>query len=122
MTTISIVLAIILGAAWRRMFGSDRPDWAFPGYRGLQALGGLLVLFALCLWTGTAWPLSALKAGLAIGFLTAYGQSIPHVWAAWDWLDGRMRLPRLWGTEGGAWTAYSEATAGACVWLIAVLV
>lgn len=117
----TIALAILAGAIFRRWWGDARPSWAFPGFRGLQALGGLLALFALCLWAGTAWPLAALKAGLAIGFLTAVAQSIPHVWQAFDWLDGRLPrgLPKL-GRWFTGWTTYSEATAGALVFAVAI--
>lgn len=119
-------LAFILGAAWRRWWGDVAASW-WPwkrangtniGYRGFQACAGLLILFGLLVSNGSPLLYASIKAGLAIGFLTAMAQSIPHVWAAWDWLDSKIALPKQWPFDGH--TTYAEATAGAIVFGIAV--
>lgn len=115
-----MTLAALLGAAWRRWWGDARPSWAFPGFRALQACIGLCALFCLCMWAGHSWWASAIRAALAIGFLTAVAQSIPHVWWAWEWvnlkvggLNSRYRL-----IDG--FTTWAEMTAGAIVFGLAV--
>jgi len=40
----SLVIAAVLGAAWRRWFGSERPSWAHTGYRATQIIAGMAVL------------------------------------------------------------------------------
>ena len=126
MSTLTIVLAIILGAAWRRMFGSDRPDWATPGYRGGQALIGFLVLMGLLIWYGASPAKAMTLSGLALGFMTSIAQAIPHVWAFWNWFYARVGLPRgvkFFSNPDGspAPTAYAEASCGAIVWCLAAV-
>ena len=120
MTTLTIVLAVLGGAIWRRNWGDARPAWAFPGFRAAQAVTGFVTLVAVCLLAGHPWWSAGIRAGLAIGFLTAMAQSIPHVWAAWDWLDSKLPkgLPKQWPLDGH--TAWAEVTAGAIVFGIAV--
>ena len=117
----TLALAIILGAVWRRWWGDERPSWAFPGFRATQAVAGFAVLLGICLLHGHFLTGSAIRAGLALAFLTFCAQSIPHVWAAFDWIDGWLPrgLPKL-GRWFTGWTTYAEATAGAIVWAIAV--
>jgi hypothetical protein len=116
-----LILAIVAGAVWRRWWGDERPSWAFPGFRALQAVVGFGALFGICIAKGIFLPDAAIRAGLALAFLTFCAQSIPHVWAAWDWIDGWLPrgLPKL-GRWFTGWTTFSEATAGAVVWAIGV--
>ncbi len=37
----TFIISILLGAAWRRWFGSARPEWAFVGYRAFQVGSGI---------------------------------------------------------------------------------
>ena len=126
----ALIAAVIAGAIFRRWWGDAAASW-WPwkrangtniGYRGFRAVTGFVTLGAVCLLAGHPWWSAAIRAGFAIGFLTAMAQSIPHVWAAWDWLDGKLPrgLPKL-----GRWftghTTYSEATCGGIVWAFAVL-
>ena len=119
-TTLTIILTVLAGAAWRRNWGDVRPSWAFPGFRAAQAVTGFTVLLAVCILAGHPWWSAAIRSGLALGFLTAMAQSIPHVWAAFDWIDGKLPkgLPKQWPFDG--WTTYAEATSGAIVFGIAV--
>ena len=124
--TLTLILTIGCGAAWRRTWGSDRPLWAMPGYRWGQAAIGFLVLMGLLIWAGAEPWKAALGSGLALGYMTVMGQSIPHIWWAWSWLNDRVRLPGLpffRNRDGtGAWTAYAEATCGAVIWSICLLI
>lgn len=111
------LIGAVLGALWRRWWGSERPSWAFSGYRATQAVVGLALLFLLGLWTGEAWWRAALDAGLAIGWLTLpikislFGHT-----QFWEWLDSKVTLPDWW--ESG-YTTYAEASGGALVFLLA---
>jgi len=113
-----IALAAVLGGLWRRWWGDERPSYAFPGFRALQASLGVLALAGCCYLAGASWWLAAAKAGLAIGFLTTMAESVPHIWRAWEAVDYRFGTPR-WGRMLTGYTAYAEATCGAAVWAIA---
>lgn len=76
-----LVIAAILGAAWRRWWGSARPQFAKnpdgsdrPGYRAFQAIAGVIVLAILCAeliggpFKNTIYALAL--SGAAIGFMT----------------------------------------------------
>lgn len=118
MTTI---LALLLGAAWRRWFGAERPSWAFPGFRAMQIVAGILTLGILCYLAGGSFWRAPLIALLATGWLIERAQSIPVVWEGWFRLDALLgpRFPAITPAFTG-WTTYAEATAGALVWAIAV--
>lgn len=113
-------LAIIIGAVFRRWWGDARPSWAFPGYRATQAIIGLAVLFGIC-WIGHSWRDAAIRSALAIGFITAIAQSIPHVWSFWDWVDSKISLRSRYRLLDG-FTTYAELTNGAIVFGLAVVI
>lgn len=114
-----VLSAAIIGAAYRRWWGTKRPSWAFPGYRGLQAAAGLAALFWLCVFAGNVWWLAALKSALTIGFLAQRAQSLPIIWDAWkslsEWLGRRGSHWLVFH-----WTEFAEAMAGAIVWTLVV--
>lgn len=51
-----VLAAALIGAAWRRWFGSARPSWAWPGSRATHIAAGFAVL-ALLLAACAADPL-----------------------------------------------------------------
>lgn len=115
--------AIVLGAAWRRWWGSERPAWAFPGYRAMQAGVGVLLLCVLGLLTKEPVWRAALDAGLAIGFLSLpIKVSLYPFTKFWLWVDTRWGTPRLLGSWLTGYTTYAELTGGAAVWFLATLV
>jgi hypothetical protein len=116
-----IALSALAGGAWRRWWGDERPAYAFRGFRALQASAGVLALGLFCYLAGAPIWLAAVKAGLAIGFLTTMAESIPHIWRAWEAADYRWGTPR-WGRMLTGYTAYAEATCGAVVWAIATMI
>lgn len=122
------LLALVLGAAWRRWYGSARPGWAFPGYRGLQVLAGFSVLGLLQIPTGDYLWRCALDSALAIGFMTLpirYSRR-PFEFIS-EWLVARglpttARLPHPWKTMLQGPAPISEALQGGLLWFVAVLV
>ena len=121
MTIFLIVILPLLGGAWRRWWGSERPSWAPGGYRAAQAIAGALILTGLLLLLGQPLWYAGIKAVLAIAFLAESAQSLPFVWHMWDDIDSRWQLPKL-----GRWftghTTYAEATCGALVFGLAALI
>ena len=65
----TILLAVILGAAWRRWLGSERPSWAHPGYRATQIIAGIIVLSVVQVVDGSWIFRAILDSSLAIGFM-----------------------------------------------------
>ena len=118
----TFTLAIILGAVWRRWWGDERPAWAFPGFRATQAVTGFVTLFGICLLAGHSWWSAAIRAGLALGFLTTMAESVPHIWRGWEWIDAKVIGLRSRFRLVNGFTTYSEMTAGAAVWSIAILI
>lgn len=119
---LSIVLAALAGAAWRRWWGAARPSWAFPGYRAMQAVVGCALLGPLCWWaTGAAVP-TALRVACAIALLASAARCVPAIWDATIWVDEKVGgIPRF-GTWFDGPVAYAEALAGAAIWATAVAV
>lgn len=115
----SITLSALLGAAWRRWWGDERPAWAPPGYRAAQAAIGFAMLAAICILAGHAWWGALLRSALALAFMAAMAESIPHIWRAWDWVDSRWSMRSRWRLFDG-YTTKAELTAGAVVWSGAV--
>lgn len=115
-----VLAAVVLGAVWRRWWGDARPSWAFGGYRALQAAIGVAALATLCLVAGHEWWSATIRAGVAIGFLAAMAESIPHVWRAWEWIDAEVIGLRSRHRLVDGYTTYAEAMAGGLVWAIAV--
>lgn len=121
MTLAAIALAIVCGSAWRRFWGSERPSWAFPGYRAVQASLGVLALVMLGRMAGDSWVISGARAAIVIGFLSTMAESVPHVWRAWEEVYIRWGVPNL-GPWLRDWTAWAELTAGALVFGLAMLI
>jgi hypothetical protein len=118
-----MLIAALLGSAWRRWFGSARPSWAYPGYRATQILAGLAALFGLGLWTGEEYWRAALDAALAIGFMTL-PISIsrqPFVWVMRKLnLPTTDHLPHPWKPMLQGPEPWAEAAQGMSLWLLAV--
>lgn len=107
-----IFLAIILGAAWRRWFGDERPSWAFPFYRGVQVIVGILAMWALNpTWVGLA------AAGISVGICTLPIQYFRPIWWMWQEIDARFGVPNL-GRLFYQYTNYAESTQGALVFAL----
>lgn len=69
--TLLAILILGSGAAWRRWFGSARPAWAFPGYRGGQVAAGIGFLALLgCAAVNQFTVIALISAAAAIGFMT----------------------------------------------------
>lgn len=66
---ISLISAVILGAAWRRWLGSERPSWAHPGYRATQIIAGITVLSVVQVVDGSGILRAIFDSALAIGFM-----------------------------------------------------
>lgn len=116
-----IVLAILLGAAWRRWFGSARPEWAFAGYRAMQVAVG----FGVCALVAGASLAALVCAGLAIGFCTL---PISISRAPFVWLAARLplpttaRLPDPWRPMLQGAEPWAEVFQGAAAFACAVLI
>lgn len=116
--------AAVLGAAWRRWFGSARPSWAFPGYRFMQIAAGFAVLFGLCQLSGDSGWFAAVKSGAVIGFMT---MPIRYSRRPFEWITERFPLPTT-GNLPHPWkpmlqgpAPWAEALQGMCLWPLAVL-
>lgn len=117
-------LAALVGAAWRRWFGSARPSWAWTGYRATQIAAGFIVLALIQVVRGDPFWRCALDSGLAIGFMTlpiAVSRQ-PFVWLARQLnLPTTANLPHpfkpwLQGPE-----PWAEAIQGMTLWTLATL-
>ena len=122
MTILATALAFLAGGLWRRWWGTERPSYAFPGYRAVQASLGVLALVLLGRMAGDSWGLAAVRAGGCVGFLSL-PIAISRAWAErpWLWIERRYGTPR-WPPWFDGWTTYAEATAGALVFGIAMLI
>ena len=118
----TLALAIILGAVWRRWWGDERPAWAFPGFRATQACIGYGALAALCIIAGHPSWSAAVRSALALAFLTTMAESIPHIWRGWEWIDAKVIGLRSRYRLVNGYTTYAEMTCGAAVWSIAILI
>lgn len=113
-----IALAAVLGALWRRWWGDERPSWAPPKYRAIQAVVGFAVLFAIG-WQILPWWEAAIRSGLALAFITVCAESIPHIWRGWEWVDRHWSMRSSWRLLDG-YTTKGELTCGAIVWAAAL--
>lgn len=122
------ILALLLGAAWRRWWGDVAAAWwpwkrangANIGYRAFQAVVGFAGLLCVCLLAGHPWWSAAIRSALALGFLAAMAESIPHIWRAWEWIDAKLIGLRSRFRMIDGYTTHAELTAGAVVWAVAV--
>ena len=114
-----ILIAALLGAAWRRWFGSARADWAYPGYRATQVGSGIAVLAFLQFVMGDPLWRCALDSALAIGFMT-----LPIVISRqpFVWLMRWINPPKMWGTMLNGPEPWAEALQGAVLFGLAVLI
>jgi len=110
------IVALVLGAAWRRWFGSARPEWAPAwGYRGGQILVGVAVL-----WLVGA---SSVAAAVAVGFMTL---PIHISRRPFEWIAERLPLPTTNGMDH-PWkpmlqgpAPWAEVFQGATLWAFAI--
>jgi len=119
------LIALLLGAAWRRWFGSARADWAYPGYRFMQIAAGFVVLALIQVVRGDLFWRCALDSALAIGFMTLpiqYSRQ-PFVWLARQLnLPTTESLPHPWKPMLQGPEPWGEALQGMCLWTLAILV
>lgn len=110
----TLLLAAIVGAAWRRWFGSARPGWAFPGYRAMQVCVGI----GLCALVAGPSLASLVCAGAAIGWMTLpiSVSRAPFV----SLLDRSPWLPTFPYLRGSA--EWAEFLQGACLFTAAAVV
>lgn len=119
-----IFIACLFGAAWRRWFGSARPEWAYQGYRATQVAAGFIVLALIQVVAGDYFYRCALDSALAIGFMTL---PIQYSRRPFEWLTERLPLPTTDGLphpwrpmlQGAA--PWAEVLQGATLWGLAVL-
>lgn len=119
MTAAVLLLAVLAGAAWRRWYGSARPSWAFPGYRGLQIAVGIAALASMCWVAGDQWWRALAVGAAAVGFMTL---PIKVSRRPFEWLMERINPPKMWGTMLSGPAPWSEALQGAALWTTAILV
>lgn len=110
----TILIALLAGACWRRWFGSERPGWAFPGYRAMQVAAGVAALFLLA-WLSTTPAVAILLAGGAIGFMTL---PISVSRAPFVWFADRLPLPTIPYVSGSA--EWAEVFQGALIFAGAI--
>jgi hypothetical protein len=119
------LLAALLGAAYRRWFGSARPSWAWTGYRATQIGAGFLVLAGLNWLTEDVWWRCLLDSGLAVGFMTL---PIHISRRPFEWIAQNLNLPVTDGLKDpyrtwlNGYAPWSEVFQGATLWMLAVLV
>lgn len=121
------VAAALLGASWRRFYGSARPGWAFPGYRFMQIAAGFVVLALLQVVRGDPFWRCALDSALAIGFMTLpvkFSRRPFEIVAEWLVRHGlptteNLRHPFKTWLQGPA--PWAETGQGITLWLLAVI-
>jgi hypothetical protein len=115
---VTLIASAILGACWRRWFGSARPEWAFTGYRVMQVLAGIgagLLVFGPSL-------LSLACAGAAVGFMTlpiSVSRRPFEIVAEWAVAHG---LPVTKGPFLQGPSCWAEVLEGAVLFFVAALV
>lgn len=117
----TIIFAVLLGAAWRRWFGSERPGWAFTGYRAMQVASGIGVL---ALVSGPSL-LSLAISGAAVGFMTLpiWISRQPFLWLAkkCPWLPTTDHLDHPWKSMLQGAEPWAEVFQGMTVFGLAAL-
>lgn len=143
MTALAALLAVLLGAAWRRWFGSERPKWMRPvdawwrdlfgiwrpdkgaPWRAMQIVLGIVALAVLNRWAGDTLLRCVVDAAAAVGFMTlpiAVSRQ-PFVWAVQRLrLPTTEKLPHPWKPMLQGPEPWAEAVQGGLLWSIAVLV
>lgn len=140
----SVIVSIFVGAAWRRWFGSERPDFVKYSldpwwrkkfgiwrpdrgapWRAMQIVLGIVVLAILNRWAGDTLLRCVVDAVAAVGFMTlpiAVSRQ-PFVWAVQRLrLPTTEKLPHPWKTMLQGPEPWAEAVQGGLIWSIAVLV
>src|SRR6185369_392050 len=107
------VAALFLGAAWRRWFGSERPSWAYPGYRATQVALGFIVLALLQVIVGDPFWRCALDSGIAIGFMTL---PISISRQPFLWITKKLPLPTTKNDWLNGPEPWAEVLQGAVLW------
>lgn len=108
MIALALIITALLGAAWRRWWGSERPGWAFPGYRGMQAIAGAVVL-----WLAGA---NMVFAVAAIAFMAS---PIKYTRRPFEWVTERLPLPTTKNDWLNGPAPWAEALQGATLWFSA---
>lgn len=118
------LIAALLGAAWRRWFGSARAEWAYPGYRATQVVSGFCVLAFIQFVQGEALWRCALDGAIAIGFMTL---PIHISRRPFEWVAERLHLPTTdgmnhpWKTMLQGPAPWAEVMQGATLWALATI-
>jgi hypothetical protein len=119
---VTLLLAFLAGAAWRRWFGSARPGWAFPGYRALQIVAGI---GAGALVMGASLD-SLACVSAAVGFMTLpiSVSRAPFLWLVnrAPWLPTTDHLPHPWKPMLQGPEPWAEALQGACLFAAATVI
>lgn len=105
-----LFLAALLGATWRRWWGSERPDWAFPGYRGMQAVAGAVVL----------WLVGA-NMVLAVAAIAFMASPIKYTRRPFEWITERLPLPTTKNDWLNGPAPWAEVFQGATLWTASCL-
>jgi hypothetical protein len=134
-TVAALVGAPLIGATWRRWFGSARPKWMEPidawwrarfdiqrpdrgaPYRRAQIFIGCVVLFLLCWANGDQWWRAGLETAAAMVIFTISA----HTRDPFIWIAEKLRLPSMWGTMLNGPGPWGEALQGACLWMLATI-
>ena len=112
------LIAALLGASWRRWFGSERPSWAWAGYRATQIAAGFIVLALLQVVRGDPFWRCALDSALAVGFMTL---PISISRQPVLWVTDRLPLPMTKNDWLNGPEPWAEVFEGAVLWGLAIL-
>lgn len=124
---VAIIAAILMGAAWRRWWGSASPEW-WPwrkangetiGLRGTQFAAGFIVLALIQVVRGDPFWRCALDSALAVGFMTL---PIAVSRQPFVCLMKKLNPPKMWGTMLNGPEPWAEVAQGMCLWGLAVAV
>ena len=118
MTALALLAAVIVGAAWRRWFGSERPRWAWTGYRAAQITAGAILLGLLCWGAGDAWWRALIDTAAAMVVMTVSA----HTRDPFIWIAEKLHLPKMWGDFLDGPAPWAEALQGATLWSVAVAI
>lgn len=105
-----------LDPAWRELFGIDNPKRGFP-LRGIQVILGCVAMYYLARWGGDAWWLAAIETAVAMVIFTVSA----HTRDPFIWLAEKLRLPNMWGTMLNGPDPWGEAMQGALVFILVAI-